>query len=83
MKTLSLPSDREKKQRTGYVRSGVTHIGTEWSFDMMSEEPKVGVVTILTSDGSIEVGINRAQATTLHQQLDLFPRDWPQDQPSS
>jgi hypothetical protein len=78
--TLSLPSDRAQKQRTGYVRSGATHIETEWSFDMLSEEPKVAVVTIWTGDGPVEVGMNRAQATTLHQQLGLFLQDWPEDQ---
>jgi hypothetical protein len=78
--TLSLPSDEKKKQRTGYVRSGVTHIGSEWSFELLSEEPKVAVATIMTADGPVEVGLNRAQATTLHQQLGLFLLDWPEDQ---
>jgi hypothetical protein len=78
--TLSLPSDREKKQRTGYVRCGVTHIGTEWSFEPLDDKRKIAIATIMTDDGPIEVGLNRAQATTLHQQLGLFLQDWPEDQ---
>jgi hypothetical protein len=81
--TLSLPSDRETKRRTGYVRCGALHIGTEWTFEIVSEEGKIAIATIMTDDGPVQVGLNRVQATTLYQQLGLFLQDWPEDQSPS
>jgi hypothetical protein len=78
--TLSLPSDREKKQRTGYVRCGVTYIRTEWKFDILSDERKIAIAEIWTADGRIDIGLNRIEAESLLQKLQLFLQDWPADQ---
>lgn len=80
--TLSSKSDPQKA-RTGYVRSLVNYIGTEWYFEVLSDEPKVAIATIVTNDGPVHIGLNRAEAKNLVQKLQLFLQDWPQDHPKS
>jgi hypothetical protein len=76
--TLSSKSDPQKA-RIGYVRSLVTHIETESSFEVLSDERKIAVATILTNDGPVRIGLNRGEAKSLVQKLQLFLRDWPED----
>jgi len=78
-KSLS-QSNKGERPRSGYVRSLVTHIGTEWSFEVLSDDNKVGLVTIQTGDGPVYIGVNRTEATNLVQKLQLFLQDWPKDQ---
>ena len=68
------------KQIPSYVRCKVTHIGAEWSFEVMAEEPRVAIVDIETDDGALSIGLNRDSAETLHRTLGLFLQDWPKDQ---
>jgi hypothetical protein len=70
-------------QRSGYVRSKVTHIGTEWSFEVLSDDRKVAVATIQTADGPVQIGLNRAEATKLAQMLQLFLHDRSTNHPKS
>jgi hypothetical protein len=77
--TLSLPSDRKKKPRTGYVRSSEPHIGTEWRFEVWSEEQKIALVSILTADGPVQVALNRAELEILWRNLEAFLLGWPED----
>jgi hypothetical protein len=72
-----------QKQIQGYVRSGATHIQAEWSFEVLSDQRKVGVATIMTEDGAVYIGLNRVEAERLLQTLQLFLRDWPKDQGKS
>jgi hypothetical protein len=81
--SLSMAGDKEKIARSGYVRTGAVHIGTEWSFEVLSDDQKIAVVTIMTGDGPIEIGLNRAESTILEQKLRLFLEDWPRDQGKS
>ena len=81
--TLSLPSDKGMAPRSGYVRSKVTHIGTEWRFEVLSDDRKVAVATIQTLDGPLHIGLNRAEATKLAQMLQLFLHEWSTDHPKS
>lgn len=67
----------------GYVRAGPTHIGAHWSFEVMSEATRVGLVEIETADGSVFVGLNRRDAERLLRQLQLFLADFPSDQTPS
>jgi hypothetical protein len=78
-KTLTTKADAQNRPRQGYVRSGVTHIGCEWTFEVVSEEPRVGVVTIETQDGKIEIGLNRRDAVHVQQKLQLFLEDLPEE----
>jgi hypothetical protein len=82
-RTLSLSGDRQKHPRRGYIRSDANHRQCEWSFEVLSEQPKVGLVTIMTADGPLRVAINRVDATSLLQKLQLFLADWPEDQQQS
>jgi hypothetical protein len=79
-KTLTTKADMENRQRTGYVRSNATHRGCEWLFEVLSEEPRVGIVTILTGDGPLHVALNRPDAVRLQQKLQLFLENWPEEQ---
>jgi hypothetical protein len=72
-----------QKQMPGYVRSEVTHIDVEWRFEVMSEDPRVSLLTIETEDGPVNIGLNRYRATELERQLRLFLLDWPEDQAKS
>lgn len=63
----------------GYIRADVTHRGCEWSFEILSEQPKVGIVSIATADGSLHVALNRADAENVLQKLQLFLAEWPDD----
>ena len=81
--SLNLAGHREDIPRPGFVRSQATHIGTEWSFEVLSDEHKVAVATIETGDGPVHIGLNRAEATRLVQKLQLFLQDWPKDQAKS
>jgi hypothetical protein len=67
----------------GYVRSGVTHIGCDWHFEVMDEKERVAIVDITTEDGPVSVGLNRQDAEGLLQTLTLFLQDWPEDQVKS
>lgn len=73
----------EPKPIAGYVRSGVTHIGCEWHFEVMDEKERVAIVDIETQDGPVSVGLNRRDAESLLQTLTLFLQDWPEDQAKS
>jgi len=81
--SLAATGDQENISRRGYVRSQATHIGTEWSFEVLSDDQKVAVATIETVDGPVHIGLNRAEATTLLQKLQLFLQDWSKDQAKS
>jgi hypothetical protein len=71
------------EQIPGYIRCGQPHIGVVWKFELLDEEHKVGIVTIETEDGSLQIGLNRLDATSLLNKLQLFLLDWPSDiQPS-
>jgi hypothetical protein len=76
--TVSSPA--AKIPKTGYVRCEVIHISAKWNIDILSDEPKVAVLELLTLDGRIDVGLNRAETESLLQKLQLFLRDWPVDQ---
>jgi hypothetical protein len=80
---VSTPSDREDRPLEGYIRSRATHVECEWSFEVLSEQPRVGVVTIMTEDGPLNVGLNRSDAMNLLRKLQLFLEDWPEDQPKT
>lgn len=82
-KSLTLPSDRENRPRRGYIRSNATHQLCEWSFEVLSEQPKVGIATILTGDGPLKVAMNRKDAVSILQKLQLFLAEWPEDQATS
>jgi hypothetical protein len=81
--SLSQLGNKEDKPRSGYVRSRATHIGTEWNFEVLSDDQKVVVATIMTADGPVHIGLNRAEAIKLQQTLQLFLQEWPQDQAKS
>jgi hypothetical protein len=72
-----------QRPRAGYIRSDATHKQCEWIFEVWSEEPRVSGITILTGDGPLHVGLNRADAMNLAQKLRLFLLDWPEDQAKS
>jgi hypothetical protein len=76
-------SEEEPPQIAGYVRCGVTHAGCDWNFEVLSERPRVAIVTITTNDGLIDIGLNRADAEGLVRTLQLFLAEWPEDQASS
>jgi len=78
--SLSAAGDRQKIPRPGYVRSQATYIETEWNFEVLSDDQKVAIATIQTVDGPVHIGLNRKEAKTLLQKLQLFLQDWPQDQ---
>jgi hypothetical protein len=78
--SLNAAGDQQNTPRPGYVRSEATHIGTEWSFEVLSDDQKVAIATIQTGDGVVHIGLNREEATTLLQKLQLFLQDWPKDQ---
>jgi hypothetical protein len=73
----------EHKPIVGYVRSGVTHIGCDWHFEVMDEKERVAIVDIDTEDGRVSVGLNRQDAEGLLQTLTLFLQDWPEHQAKS
>jgi hypothetical protein len=78
--TLSLPFDKYKNARTGYVRSFGTHVATELSYEVWSEERKLIIIRIMTRDGPVQVALNQAEATEIVQTLQLSLQDWPEDQ---
>jgi hypothetical protein len=82
-KTPTPESEGENRSKRGYVRSQATHIGTEWGFEVLSDDRKVAIATIWTGDGPVHIGLNRVEATNLVQKLQLFLHDWPEDQGSS
>ena len=63
----------------GYIQSNASHRGCEWSFELLSEQPKVGIVTVMTADGPLHVALNRPDAMRLLQMLQLFLADWPEE----
>jgi len=67
----------------GYVRSGMIHVVTEESFEILSDDNKVAVATIQTADGPVHIGLNQSEATALAQKLQLFLADWPKGQAKS
>jgi hypothetical protein len=73
----------EQKQQTDYVRSLVTHITAEWSFEVLDAESLVSVVTIMTADGPVKIGLNRQDAEMLMQNIQLFLARFPNDQTAS
>jgi hypothetical protein len=81
--TLSLPFDKYKNARTGYVRSFGTHLATEWSYEVCSEERELIIVKVMTRDGPVQVALNQAEATEIVQTLQLFLKDWPAGQAKS
>lgn len=81
--TLCLPFDKYKNARTGYVRSFGTHVETEWSCEVWSEERKLIIVKIMTRDGPVQVALNQAEATEIVQTLQLLLQDWSADQAKS
>ena len=66
----------------GYIRADANHRGCEWSFEVLSEQPKVGIVSIATADGALNVALNRADAENVLQKLQLFLADWTDDRAS-
>jgi hypothetical protein len=78
--SLNAAKDQQNTPRPGYVRSEATHIGTEWTFEVLSDDQKVAIATIQTGDGAVHIGLNQEEATTLLQKLQLFLQDWPRDQ---
>jgi hypothetical protein len=72
-----------RRPRIGYIRCNANHRGCEWSFEVLSEQPRVGIVTIMTNDGPLHVALNRADAMNIQQKLQLFLQDWPEDQGTS
>jgi hypothetical protein len=78
--SLNLAGQRPDIPKAGYVRSGTRHTGTEWKFEVLSDDHKVAVATIETADGPVQIGLNRAEATKLQLKLQLFLQDWPKDQ---
>lgn len=66
----------------GYIRADANHRGCEWSFEMLSEQPKVGIASIMTADGALHVALNRADAEDILQKLQLFLTDWKDDRAS-
>jgi hypothetical protein len=74
---LGSPSGRSKIPKTGYVRCGVLHMGAQWRIDILSDERNVAVLELLTMDGRVDVGLNRAETENLLQKLQLFLQDWP------
>jgi hypothetical protein len=72
-----------QQQVPGYVRCDAVHIGTEWTFEVLSEQERVAYLTIETDDGPIHVGLNREEATRLQRKVQLFLQDWPEGQSAS
>ena len=66
--------EKPKPPIAGYVRSGVTHIGCEWKFEVMDEKERVAIVDIETEDGPVSVGLNRQDAKNLLRTLTLLDR---------
>jgi len=66
----------------GYIRADANHGGCEWSFEVLREHPKVGIVSIMMADGSLNVALNRADAENVLQKLQLFLADWTDDRVS-
>ena len=81
--TLTPKSERENRQRRGYIRCNANHRGCDWSFEVLSEQPRVGLLTIMTADGPLHVALNRADAVNVLHKLQLFLADWPDDQAKS
>jgi hypothetical protein len=52
-------------------------MGAQWRIDILSDERNVAVVELLTMDGRVDVGLNRAETENLLQKLQLFLQDWP------
>jgi hypothetical protein len=73
----------DQKPISDYIRCNATHIGVEWTFEVLSESPRVSVATIMTDDGPLHIGLNRTDALRLAQKLQLFLSDWPEDQRTS
>lgn len=73
----------QQRPLAGYIRSNANHRGCEWSFELLSERPKVGIVTVETADGPLHVALNRTDAANILQKLQLFLADWPEDQGGS
>jgi hypothetical protein len=78
--SLNSAGQRPDIPKAGYVRSRATHLETEWRFEVLSDDHKVAFATIETADGPVHIGLNREEATTLLQKLQLFLLDWPKDQ---
>ena len=81
--SLNAVGRKPDRPKPGCVRSTVTHIGSEWTFEVLSDDSKVAVATIQTADGPVHIGLNREEAISLQQKLQLFLQDWPKDQPIS
>ena len=81
--SLSAKNVAPQPRQAGYVRSGVTHLTSEWSFDLLDDELKVAVATIETADGPVHIGMSRPSATEMLHTLQLFLADWPERKPLS
>jgi hypothetical protein len=73
----------DQTPKNGYVRSQATHIDAVWSFEILSDDQKIAVVTIETVDGPVHIGVNRSRAEDLFHQLQLFLENWPKDRQKS
>jgi hypothetical protein len=69
--------------KPGYVRCGVLFAGVDWQFEVMSEEQKLLVATIVTRDGPVDIALKREDAEVLLQRLKLFLADMPPGRSSS
>jgi hypothetical protein len=68
---------QEPIPKPGYVRCGVLFLGVDWQFEVMHEERKLLIATIVTPDGPIDIGLKREDAKVLARQLRLFLADQP------
>jgi hypothetical protein len=64
--------------KPGYLRCDVLHIGIGMQFEVLSEQPKVALVTIEAGEGPVQIALNRKDAVRLVQTLELFLKDWPE-----